>query len=177
MQRRWLDRPQAIAHARAALRGDAPPGVRVLKRVDGAPPAALLATVAWPGGSACPDELLVVPLRMGRSVVGRGEATGEHEGWPWPPPVEGSQWLFVCKPGEGSVADAWSTNGSVVIPAGTSIGQDETPMSLLDAPGRVAGATALPHPSQTNQVPAFQQLREGDMLVTAYAAFVVALLR
>jgi hypothetical protein len=119
-----------------------------MPRTDGAQAVAFLVTIGREGGE------LVVPLARGRNFVGRSAGgTRPYGDWPRPYAVEAAQWVVVCDAPSANVQDAASTNGSQLIPNGSS------------------EAMALPHPNVAAETHAFE-LHEGDVLRTAYATFV-----
>jgi hypothetical protein len=137
-----------------------------MTRGDGAPSVAFLVTLKRREGD------LIVPLREGRNLVGRGSVRSRpYWEWPKPPAVEQSQWVIHCKAGEAQGWDAGSTNLSVLLPRtlvpGVSLGDWTRGFSELFS---VPGAIALPHPN----VPAekYQHpIYEGDVLRGYYASF------
>jgi hypothetical protein len=174
-----------IDAARAALKhasegAPASDGPRVLARGDSAPAIALLVTRARPGGD------VVLPLREGRSFVGRGVAgKAPYVGMTEPAIVEQAQWFIWAGPGRASVVDAASTNLSVLCPADAEWPPPDEAAGLARW-ARVPGAVELPHlntllPKDGGraEIDAAMErratpLREGDALRSAYATFVFA---
>lgn len=101
--------------------------------------------VAWLANDA-----IAIPLHEGVTFIGRSQEHSEHEGWPRPYPVEGHQWFVRCEQGRVEVADAASTNQSVVLRGEQSI---EIPWQAPAPLDRLS----------------WTELREGDRLRTAYA--------
>jgi hypothetical protein len=150
--------------ARAALRGE--PGPQVLRRRDRAPAVAFLVTLSRAEGD------LVVPLRSGPNLVGRGfEGNRPNGDWPSPPAVEQVQWFIECGPDGAEVRDAASTNLSVLLPSTRVGGVDlglatDRFLPLFE----LLGAVPLPHPNVPSKRYRYP-LTEGDVLRGCYAAF------
>ena len=110
-----------------------------------------------------------IPLKQGVNRIGRNPIWGDHVEFPAGERlIEARQWLFVCRAGQTLIADDHSTDGSVILPADALELMDpdfcSQPLSLarraptwveLDWAGNIV-----------------HELREGDVLVTKYAAFI-----
>jgi hypothetical protein len=148
--------------------GDQPPASRPLVLV---PRLHAADAVAFLGCFSAPDRDYVLPLKTGVNRVGRSPIFGDHQENPARPPVlEPRQWLIICRqPGGMLVADDHSSNGSLVLPRDSAaIRQTSDPSSLE--------AVFLRAPAQSKldwHGNVVHELHEGDVLVTAYAAFVV----
>lgn len=157
-----------LERGRAALgRTSDDEGLEVLVRSDAADAVAFLVTVGRAGRD------LVVPLRGGRNLVGRGTGTVRPFGeWPRPAAVEQGQWLIDCDEPTADVRDAWSTNLSVLIPADVAAA---LPADTVAAPfarvGPIAGAILLPHANAPGGDRS-RALDQGDLLRSYYAWFV-----
>jgi hypothetical protein len=114
-----------------------------IRRLDGAPPVAWLASTSVDGA--------VIELREGRTFVGRPSGATEHD-FGALHAVEAAQWFIRCEGRSAHVADASSTNlsrlerGSVTVP--------------------------LVHPNEHGGTAAWVELRAGDRLVCVYGTFV-----
>jgi hypothetical protein len=161
----------ALAGARSALRGG--PGPQVLPLEDRAPTVAFLVTLRRVHGD------LVVPLHPGPNVVGRGVKGHEPNGeWPKPHAVEQSQWCIECGVSTAEVWDAYSTNLSVLLPAGRlgELDLEAITASRFMPDLELPGALQLPHPNEPADRHRYP-LTEGDVLRSCYCAFAFGWLR
>ena len=157
-----------LAEAQRALHAKVcPPNVHVMNRQDCAVPVALLVTFNRKQGD------LILPLREGCNVIGRGTAGASSYGlWPLPYAVEQGQWFIECRARAAEVWDAASTNLSVLIPAEIvsrlDLGDGTSGFKpLFDA----TGVICLPHPNAPNEKYRYS-LHEGDVLRGYYASFI-----
>ncbi|MFO0615785.1 MAG: hypothetical protein U0414_24540 [Polyangiaceae bacterium] len=138
----------------------------IVRRADGASPVATLDVLP---GRAAPA---VIELARGRNLVGRGSVSSYRPPWPEPCAVEGAQWVIECGAGGIRVADASSTNGSVVLPWDTEL----EGLSLTHAIAR-PGARRLVHPAENGGALSFVDVDPGAVLVTIYASLRVSVPR
>ena len=117
---------------------------------------------------------VVIPLKAGLTRVGReapfGDLTFPKD---LPPPIEGRQWLVVHRPGHVLVMDDHSTNQSIVLPhsadrlGGGDPRWDHDVYSYAKVRAKAAQGIALDWEGTV-----VHELREGDVLLAIYSAFV-----
>lgn len=174
---------ELLAETRAVLAG-AGEGWRsapftVLTRFDGAAPQAFLVSFT----TSTP---VIVPLIVGPNFIGRGDphrldgtiAYRHEHAWRRPPLVEGAQWLIDCTAVPARVADARSSNGSVLL-RGVHLERGASlPKPIREWEGGPDTFNAVyRHPVPVwlgNPHPPFEwvDLSEGDVLVAMYECFV-----
>lgn len=128
---------------------------------------ARLEAIGWGGGE------LIVPLAVGRTLLGRGIDPSSRCA---PPALEQSQWLIACDASGARVCDAGSTNLSVWLPGGSDLAGVEHAGFGHAGLERAPGAKLLAHPNRLVDgrvifAPEWQILADGDFLRSCYATF------
>jgi hypothetical protein len=163
-----VDRVAAACRvARAALLTGTAEGPPIVRRFDGQSAVAFLAALTNEG-----DCDAVVPLAAGRNIVCRGGTVSDHDWSPYAQPlVEGGQWTLRCHEDRSAeVADAWSTNGGVVL-AAAALSRFAAVPRVIDLLDHTLGVT-LVHPAYHANTLAYHPIIEGELLIGIYRAFV-----
>jgi hypothetical protein len=124
--------------------------------------------IAFLGCFSNPDRDYVMLLKSGVNRIGSNTMIGDHSEIPRGTYLlEARQWLIICRSTESLIADDHSTNGSVILLGNApEVREVSFPYPLSSAKEKPGHVTLDWYGNVV------YELKEGDVLITAYAAFI-----